>query len=84
MPPSCREKASEMKVVFPEPSSRNLLRKSLCSSGVNCKNILLVDSKGVVYKGRKEGMNGFKEAFAVETSKEPSQRQWKEQICLQV
>lgn len=32
------------------------------------KNVMLVDSKGVIYKGRKEGMNTQKEGFAVETS----------------
>lgn len=35
--------------------------------GVKRENIILVDSKGVVYKGRKEGMNPYKERFAVET-----------------
>ena len=29
--------------------------------------VMLVDSKGVLYKGRKEGMNPYKERFAVET-----------------
>jgi malate dehydrogenase (oxaloacetate-decarboxylating)(NADP+) len=35
--------------------------------GVQRKNITLVDSRGVVYKGRQEGMNPYKERFAVET-----------------
>ncbi len=35
--------------------------------GVKHENIMLVDSKGVVYKGRKEGMNPYKEYFAAET-----------------
>lgn len=35
--------------------------------GVKPENILMCDSKGVVYKGRKEGMNKYKEQFAVET-----------------
>ena len=35
--------------------------------GVKRENIMLVDSKGVVYKGRKEGMNKYKERFQVET-----------------
>lgn len=30
-------------------------------------NIIMCDSKGVIYKGRKEGMNSFKESFAAET-----------------
>ncbi|MEW6259460.1 MAG: NADP-dependent malic enzyme [Thermodesulfobacteriota bacterium] len=36
---------------------------------IGCKreNILLVDTRGVIYKGREKGMNPYKEAFAVET-----------------
>jgi malate dehydrogenase (oxaloacetate-decarboxylating)(NADP+) len=37
--------------------------------GVKRDNILMCDSKGVIYKGRKEGMNPYKERFAVETDK---------------
>ena len=36
--------------------------------GVKRENITLCDTKGVVYKGRKEGMNKYKERFAQETS----------------
>jgi len=36
--------------------------------GVNRENIMLVDSRGVVYKGRTEGMNKYKERFSVETA----------------
>jgi malate dehydrogenase (oxaloacetate-decarboxylating)(NADP+) len=32
--------------------------------GIREENILLCDSKGVVYAGRQEGMNAYKEAFA--------------------
>ena len=35
--------------------------------GVKRENIILVDTKGVVYKGRKEGMNKYKEYFAQDT-----------------
>lgn len=35
--------------------------------GVKRENIMLCDSRGVVYKGRKEGMNKYKERFLVET-----------------
>lgn len=35
--------------------------------GVTRSNITLVDSKGVVYAGRQEGMNKYKERFAHET-----------------
>ncbi len=36
--------------------------------GIRPENIIMCDSKGVIYKGRKEGMNKYKEKFAVETS----------------
>ncbi|MBC7879065.1 MAG: NADP-dependent malic enzyme [Anaerolineales bacterium] len=35
--------------------------------GVKRENIMLCDSKGVVYKGRTEGMNKYKERFLVDT-----------------
>ena len=35
--------------------------------GVKRENIMLCDTKGVVYKGRTEGMNKYKERFLVET-----------------
>jgi malate dehydrogenase (oxaloacetate-decarboxylating)(NADP+) len=37
------------------------------SLGVKRENITLCDTKGVVYKGRKEGMNPYKERFAHDT-----------------
>jgi len=37
--------------------------------GVKRENILFTDTKGVVYKGRTEGMNPYKEVFAQETPK---------------
>ena len=39
----------------------------LASMGMPKKNMLLCDTKGVIYRGRKEGMNQWKSAFAVET-----------------
>jgi malate dehydrogenase (oxaloacetate-decarboxylating)(NADP+) len=41
----------------------------LKSMGVKSGNILLCDTKGVVYRGRTEGMNQWKSAHAVETKK---------------
>ena len=35
--------------------------------GAKAENIILCDTKGPIYKGRKEGMNAFKEKYAVET-----------------
>ncbi|MEJ0011410.1 MAG: NADP-dependent malic enzyme [Bauldia sp.] len=37
--------------------------------GAKAENIFLCDTKGIVYQGRKEGMNQWKSAHAVETSK---------------
>ena len=37
--------------------------------GVNRANVILVDTKGVVYKGRTENMNPYKARFAVETDR---------------
>lgn len=36
--------------------------------GVKRENIILCDTKGVVYKGRTQGMNPYKERFAINTS----------------
>ena len=35
--------------------------------GVNRENILMVDSKGVIFEGREEGMNQYKQRFAAKT-----------------
>jgi len=40
----------------------------LHSLGLRRENVTLVDSKGVIYKGRKEGMNAFKELYAQDTN----------------
>jgi len=39
------------------------------AAGVNKDNILMLDSKGVIYKGRQAGMTREKEEFAAETTK---------------
>lgn len=36
------------------------------SLGVSHENIIMVDTKGVIYKGRTEGMNPYKDLFATE------------------
>ena len=35
--------------------------------GIDPQNVILCDSKGVIYKGRTEGMNAYKERLAAET-----------------
>lgn len=37
--------------------------------GVQQKNIIMCDSRGVIYEGRKEGMNPYKQEFAVDTKR---------------
>jgi len=38
--------------------------KMFVQLGVDINNIIMLDTKGVIYKGRKEGMNPYKELFA--------------------
>src|SRR5216110_3809714 len=58
----------EIRVVFSGAGASAIAcSKFYISLGVKKENILLVDSKGVLYKGRTEGMNPFKEPFAQET-----------------
>lgn len=43
--------------------------KIFVSLGVKKENLILCDSSGVIYKGRKNGMNKYKEEFALDTEK---------------
>jgi malate dehydrogenase (oxaloacetate-decarboxylating)(NADP+) len=63
-----RKKIGQVKVVFSGAGAAGIACAKLYEQlGVKRENMLLVDTKGVVYKGRKEGMNPYKEYFAVET-----------------
>ncbi|MGB6032915.1 MAG: NADP-dependent malic enzyme, partial [Bacteroidota bacterium] len=58
----------EVKVVFSGAGAAGIAcAKFYLDLGVKKENLLLIDTKGVVYKGRKEGMNPYKEFFAVDT-----------------
>jgi malate dehydrogenase (oxaloacetate-decarboxylating)(NADP+) len=46
---------------------RHRLRRTAQGDGRAADNVILCDTKGVVYKGRTEGMNQWKSAHAVET-----------------
>ncbi|MCI0474203.1 MAG: NADP-dependent malic enzyme, partial [Ignavibacteria bacterium] len=62
------KKVSDVKVVFSGAGAAGIACAKLYESlGVKRENMFLVDTKGVVYKGRKEGMNKYKEYFAQET-----------------
>jgi malate dehydrogenase (oxaloacetate-decarboxylating)(NADP+) len=62
------KKIGDVKVVFSGAGAAGIACAKLYESlGVNRKNMILVDTKGIVYKGRREGMNPYKEYFAAET-----------------
>ncbi len=63
------KKIEDVKVVFAGAGAAAIACANLyVSYGVRPKNLRLCDRSGVIYKGRKEGMNPYKEKFAVETS----------------
>ena len=43
--------------------------KLIINYGAKAENCMMVDTKGVIFKGRKDGMNKWKEELAVETTK---------------
>ncbi len=62
------KKIDQIKVVFSGAGASGIAcAKFYETLGVKHSNIRLVDTKGVVYLGRKEGMNKYKEYFAVDT-----------------
>lgn len=64
------KKIGDIKVVFSGAGAAGIACAKLYEHlGVKRENMILVDTKGIVYKGRTEGMNKYKEYFAAETSK---------------
>ena len=62
------KKIGEVKVVFSGAGAAGIACATFyISLGVKPQNLLMVDSKGVIFKGRTKGMNKYKERFAVET-----------------
>jgi malate dehydrogenase (oxaloacetate-decarboxylating)(NADP+) len=62
------KKLDEVRVVFSGAGASGVACATFyLSLGVRPENLIMVDSKGVIYKGRTEGMNEFKERFAVDT-----------------
>lgn len=58
----------QVKIVFSGAGASAIACANLyIELGVKRENILMVDTVGVIYKGRKEKMNEFKEQFAQET-----------------
>jgi malate dehydrogenase (oxaloacetate-decarboxylating)(NADP+) len=63
------KKIDRIKVVFSGAGAAGIACAKLYEKlGVRRENMTLVDTKGVVYKGRAEGMNPYKEYFAVNTN----------------
>lgn len=59
------KKIEDIKVVFSGAGAAGIACADLyIKLGVKLENLYLVDSKGLVYKGRTEGMNPYKERFA--------------------
>ena len=62
------KKIDEVRVVFSGAGASALSSaRHFMRLGVRHENMMMVDSKGVIFKGRTEGMNEFKEEWAVET-----------------
>ncbi|WP_417336166.1 NADP-dependent malic enzyme [Halobacteriovorax marinus] len=62
------KKMDQVKVVFSGAGAAAMAcAKLFFNLGVKNENLLMCDSKGVIYKGRENGMNVYKEEFAVET-----------------
>ncbi|MGA7462462.1 MAG: NADP-dependent malic enzyme [Candidatus Korobacteraceae bacterium] len=64
------KKLAEIKVVINGAGASGIATAEhyICM-GVKRENITMVDTKGIVYKGRKEGMNPYKERLAQDTKK---------------
>lgn len=63
------KKLDEVKLVYNGAGAAGIAcLKFHISLGVKKENVILCDSKGVIYKGRTSGMNEFKEFFAIETN----------------
>lgn len=64
------KKMDQVKVIFSGAGAAAMAcAKLFFNLGVKHENLLMCDSKGVIYKGRENGMNIYKEDFAVETDK---------------
>ncbi|HLC99209.1 MAG TPA: malic enzyme-like NAD(P)-binding protein [Candidatus Nanoarchaeia archaeon] len=62
-----KKRIENIKIVFNGAGAAGIaVARLLKDSGA--KHIIMCDTKGVIYKGRKEGMNKYKEEFAVDAS----------------
>ncbi len=62
------KKIDEVRVVFSGAGAAAVACARLFKNlGVKPENLMMCDSKGVIYKGREAGMNKYKDEFAVDT-----------------
>ena len=62
------KKIDAVKVVFSGAGAAGIAcARFYVTLGVRRENLILCDTKGVVYRGRKEGMNPYKSYFAIDT-----------------
>ena len=62
------KKIGEIRIVVNGAGASAIACANLAISlGVKAENLMMCDTKGVIYKGRAEGMNKYKERFAVDT-----------------
>lgn len=63
-----KKKIEDVRVVFSGAGAASMACANLFYDlGVKKQNLVMTDSKGVIYKGRAEGMNSYKEIYAIET-----------------
>ncbi len=63
------KKIDNVKIVMNGAGAAGIaIAKMLVTAGAKKENIIMCDSKGVIYKGREAGMNKYKEEFANETN----------------
>ncbi len=63
-----KKKMEDIKVVFSGAGAASMaIAKLFYTLGIKPENLLMCDSKGVIYQGREAGMNKYKEMFAVKT-----------------
>lgn len=62
------KKIEDVKIVVNGAGAAGIACANLAiTMGIDKNNVILCDTKGVIYKGRKEGMNEYKERLAAET-----------------
>tara|TARA_B100001248_G_scaffold257932_1_gene241245 strand:- start:3742 stop:6033 length:2292 start_codon:yes stop_codon:yes gene_type:complete len=62
------KKLEDLKVVMNGAGAASVACAEIIKSlGVKKENIIMCDSRGVIYEGRKDGMNEYKQRFAVNT-----------------